>query len=301
MNRSMITIAIYLCFFFSCAIGYSQNCGNANFAGHSKNDKTCEIDIFISKVPGNTVALYLSIDDIEVASLSCDGKDCEGIQTFRVSEKFCNTTRTLAVRVEKKNGQDCKNDLGEKTLPIELLYFRGEQDQHSNWIEWVTATEINNQWQILERSANGLTNWEEIARIEATGWSTETQYYNWEDENPLEETYYKLRAVDFDGAEQKSDVIVISRKGEKFEITNVYPNPAIDRIHLEYQSNKNGDVQLQILDALGRLTLQRPLSAVKGRNEQLIRLDDLSSGNYFLVLADGKEKSVRQFSVANGQ
>ena len=87
-------------------------------------------------------------------------------------------------------------------FPIELLYFTGHAEANANILKWATATERNNQFQIIERSLNGTDDWMEIGRVTGAGNSLDEISYQLQDENPPIEAYYHLRAVDFNGAEQ---------------------------------------------------------------------------------------------------
>ena len=84
-------------------------------------------------------------------------------------------------------------------LPVELLYFRGQNQEKINLIEWATETELNNHFFIVERSTDGEV-WEELATVYGAGTTQNEQYYAFEDrsfENEI--NYYRLTQVDFDG------------------------------------------------------------------------------------------------------
>jgi hypothetical protein len=52
-------------------------------------------------------------------------------------------------------------------LPINLHRFEVKKAGLQNLIEWETASEVNNKYQIIERSPNGIDSWKEIGRIES--------------------------------------------------------------------------------------------------------------------------------------
>ncbi len=118
-------------------------------------------------------------------------------------------------------------------LPIELLDFRAERDQDQVDIYWSTASEINNEYFIVERSTDG-RNFKEIIRQDGAGNSQVTLNYSDVDLSP--ETginYYRLKQVDYNGSYSYSAIIPVkfSTIGE----IKVYPtlaNPG-DMINIE--------------------------------------------------------------------
>lgn len=85
-------------------------------------------------------------------------------------------------------------------LPVDFAYFKGERTTRMNLLSWITATELNNDYFILERSWDGV-NWEKIAVMNGAGTSTTPVSYNFEDYdfelNRI--NYYRLTQVDNDG------------------------------------------------------------------------------------------------------
>ncbi|MDA3911633.1 MAG: hypothetical protein PF448_09775 [Bacteroidales bacterium] len=87
----------------------------------------------------------------------------------------------------------------EYPLPVELVDFSAFTLQNKVILNWVTASEKNNEKFILQRSSNGV-DFENIAEIKGHGDSYETIQYQYTDEKPLQGiSYYRLKQVDFDG------------------------------------------------------------------------------------------------------
>jgi hypothetical protein len=96
------------------------------------------------------------------------------------------------------NGQPWYNPCDE-FFPIDLLSF--ESKVHPEYIElnWVTATELNNDFFTLERSSD-LYSWEIVGYVQGAGTTSEVQNYNFRDYSPREGiSYYRLKQTDFDG------------------------------------------------------------------------------------------------------
>ena len=84
-------------------------------------------------------------------------------------------------------------------LPIELLSFTSKVKENSIELEWVTASEINNDYFIIEKSKD-LVNWGIVSFIQGAGNSNHIIKYTIEDFNPIKGiSYYRLTQHDFDG------------------------------------------------------------------------------------------------------
>jgi hypothetical protein len=181
-------------------------------------------------------------------------------------------------------------------FPIELLYFTGHAEANANILKWATATEKNSQYHIVERSLNGIDGWFEIGRVTGAGNSLDEISYQLQDENPPIEAYYHLRAVDFDGTEQVSEVIYIERPSEVFSILNAFPVPVENELNLWVNSSQSGEVTILLHDLLGRLVYKNETTLSKGVNEITINMQDLPSGTYQVTL---ENKSSRVMKIVN--
>lgn len=113
-----------------------------------------------------------------------------------------------------------KND----PLPIELLTFTANCINNQIILEWTTASEINNDYFILEHSIDGLS-FKPIDNINGAGNSSVFTKYSFIHDNPnASNNYYKLTQVDFDGNFETFDVITTNCNTEQDFI--IYPNPS---------------------------------------------------------------------------
>jgi hypothetical protein len=109
-------------------------------------------------------------------------------------------------------------------LPIELISFEGVSMVNSNQLKWVTATETNNDYFILERSEDGL-NWTKIGKVDGSGSSYQNKTYSFND-NGFKNTlnYYRLTQVDYNGESKKSKMIAIDNQKDSpviIKMTNI--------------------------------------------------------------------------------
>ena len=69
-------------------------------------------------------------------------------------------------------------------MPIDLLSFEGECIDNKTHIEFVVASQVNNEYFTIERSKN-LFDWNEISHIPGGGTNNEEITYNFTDLSPL--------------------------------------------------------------------------------------------------------------------
>jgi len=171
-------------------------------------------------------------------------------------------------------------------LPVELLYFTTAIESNEVAINWATATETNNDYFSIERSADGKT-WEEIAVVNGQGDSVEETEYNYTDEEPLEGiSYYRLKQTDFDLAFSYSATEVVEFRNLSIAQLKVFPNPVIDVVTIEAKDIVAD--RLAIYSMNGQLVSQHFI--VLSQNESSIQLDlsHLPKGIY--IITDGKRQ-----------
>jgi len=91
-------------------------------------------------------------------------------------------------------------------LPVTLLSFDVLLRNRMVELNWVTASEKNNDYFIIERSDDGVI-WEFLDKLGGAGNSNQLLSYQTYDFNPYRGiTYYRLKQVDFDGQKSYSEI-----------------------------------------------------------------------------------------------
>jgi hypothetical protein len=178
-------------------------------------------------------------------------------------------------------------------LPVALKSFTAKALNKSNLVEWTTASERNTAWHIVERSKDGVNNWELVAKVAAAGTSTEEHAYRTEDKAPLALSYYRLRSVDTDGTEDRSNIILVSRKSGIFGVASVYPSPTSDYANVQFETIEEAPVTIQVFDFTCRLVLEQQMAAAKGLNIDTVNLTNLMSGVYSVQVLTETEISAQ--------
>lgn len=167
--------------------------------------------------------------------------------------------------------------IGETSLPVELISFRGEKANTNVQLTWKTATEINNDYFIIQRSMNGKT-FENIGEVQGFGTTTETQSYSFIDPTPANgANYYRLKQVDFDEKFDYSNIINIEMKRQSASI-DVYPNPSTGYYNIKISNDWTSQTNLDVFDMTGRLVFSKKIL----NNASELNLAHLPNGNYFL-------------------
>ncbi len=177
-------------------------------------------------------------------------------------------------------------------LPLTLVSFTGyTTDRNTNTLEWVTASESNTAWILLERSSDAV-NWGLVERLPAQGWSSELVQYSAEDLAPYLLTYYRLRIVDLDGAEYFSNVIALERN--TISGVTVTPVPASEEVQMIYEAVGDGEISISIVDVVGRQVVSERMQITEGLNTKTIDIRNLAVGLYYLTVDDGEDSHTQR-------
>jgi hypothetical protein len=180
--------------------------------------------------------------------------------------------------------------IGAYPLPIEFGGIEAAEKGAANVVSWKTLSEKNVNKFVVERSENGLTDWADLGSVKATGTSNTVNEYTFSDNTPAQVSYYRLRAVDFDGKESRSTIVSVTRKRGRLSFVGIYPNPAVATANVKFEANAEGDLTVMLTDVLGRVVTTQQVSALEGMNNISINLENVAQGTYFVTLKDGNAK-----------
>jgi hypothetical protein len=172
---------------------------------------------------------------------------------------------------------------GVTILPLELKSFTGKVMPNSNMLQWVTAAEQNVREHVVERSVDGIGDWSAIGRLSARN-LTNDQTYSFEDRAPTAKSFYRLRSVDNNGAEQKSNVLLLTRADRQFGVTSVSPNPAVNNAVVQFAMATEGQATIRFTDVAGRIALEQTIDAIEGINVYEAVTHQLPAGAYFVAV-----------------
>ncbi len=165
-------------------------------------------------------------------------------------------------------------------LPTELLHFDAEKSNSEVHVSWSTASEVNNDYFVVERSSDAL-NFEPISYLSGAGTSISTINYSYIDAYPLSGvSYYRLRQVDFDGTAKiyGPKMVKFDHDAGGFTLNSAYTFE--DELNISVSNPDKTDYMIVLLDAKGQLVMDHQSS-----NEiEVIDISSLSTGVYFVKI-----------------
>lgn len=104
-----------------------------------------------------------------------------------------------------------------QSLPVEMVFFRSEQEERTNILKWQTASEYNTTYYLIYRSITGeFTEKDVIGYIQSVGNSTTTTNYSFVDmEYEDDINYYLLIQMDLNGEYTEYGPIAVDNRTER--------------------------------------------------------------------------------------
>ena len=180
------------------------------------------------------------------------------------------------------------NDADANPLPVDLLTFEANLVEDQADLTWSTASEINNDFFLVQRSEDG-TEWETLGEVDGNGTVNEIINYDFKDARPLfGKSFYRLKQVDFDGQFEYSPVVSINNPftGQAMKVM-VFPNPtSAENINLRVLTgNQENKISVQLIDALGHRFIDEKMSPETFNQDLILRPEEgLAKGVYFLMV-----------------
>jgi hypothetical protein len=173
-------------------------------------------------------------------------------------------------------------------LPVVLTAFSAQAVGSDVRLTWTTASEQNNDYFGVERSADGQT-FTQVGRVAGHGTTLAASAYAYTDAEVASHAtgpvYYRLRQVDLDGTATYSPVRTVSPAAGPVAIT-LFPNPAMptDAVTLDLRTLPLGTYQVSLISAVGSTLASYP---VQGGQSQAMTLPAALASGPYLVLVQG--------------
>jgi|GEM_PF-2082946 len=175
-------------------------------------------------------------------------------------------------------------------LPVTLIDFDAVSvDNKMVEIKWITATEANTDFMVIERSTDG-RNFSIIGQVAAAGYSDELRTYSIEDRTPLTGTnFYRLVTTDFDGSQQNSNVVSVEISNKT--IINIYPTVVEESVNIDLSDFTSINEIVTVYDWNGRVVLHESLNT-GGVNA--LNISKLLPGSYVLRVGQTHKKFIKK-------
>ncbi len=174
-------------------------------------------------------------------------------------------------------------------FPIELVSFEGLIHEGNVYLEWVTASELNNDHFLIQRSTDGHL-FQDVGTVLGVGNSQEKVRYVFQDGTPVNDRlFYRLKQIDIDGSYSLSNVIEVSSIPSTVGpiSVQVFPNPASTSLNIKNQSLTPLQ-SIRMFDIYGKEVILDINHT--SQDEYNVNLSQLMSGNYFLRVSSASEQ-----------
>jgi hypothetical protein len=169
-------------------------------------------------------------------------------------------------------------------LPIELLTFKANRNEKNIRVSWITHSETNNDYFILEKSYDGKS-YSFLTKIKGAGTTTETNSYGYDDLSVNDGVvYYRLSQIDFDGSHSQYYYAHANSKAPVIEY-KLSPNPFTDQLFLVMDYRNESTLTINFYDASGKKLLTSSYQITEGYNSIQMDAGSLSKGIYFYSIS----------------
>ncbi len=173
------------------------------------------------------------------------------------------------------------------SLPVNLISFRGMEEDNHILLVWETASEENHDYFQLERSSDGIS-FSSLGRLPGENSHKIIRQYEWLDTKALPGiNYYRLAIVDLDGNVEYSQVISLNKRNNPK--IRIYPTLANNWIRINTDEFQRWE--LEIFEYSGRRVLYRMLEKFDSK----INIGELQNGIYVVrITSDQGEQMIQK-------
>jgi len=174
-------------------------------------------------------------------------------------------------------------------LPVELQSFQAKVKGEEVVLDWISASESNNDFYVVERSTNNIE-FEEAGTIKGAGTSSVSHPYSFTDMQPYLKgiSYYRLKQFDYDGTKHISGSVAVSFSEGQIEITGSYSEPFSNSIKVFISSPSLQSGHYRLTDVLGNTIEEGTKQLTPGANIFTLDMHLSAKGIYFLTLNAGE-------------
>ena len=177
-----------------------------------------------------------------------------------------------------------------------VISFGGNQVNNITRLNWrVETNELADHFDV-QRSTNGI-DFTSAGTVSASG-KAGSETYSFTDPEPVApgKIIYRLRVSNKGGKSYYSNLLLLQNKEDIKKPFAIINNPVNDRLTLSYQASNNGQMEVKIIDMMGRLMLQEKTNVSKGTTLLSFPVQsNYKSGVYVVDLFDGTNHYTDKF------
>ena len=177
------------------------------------------------------------------------------------------------------------------TLPVKLISFNVIKKNETTILNWLTSSEINNAYFLIERSSDA-KNWNTIGKVTGSKNSVTVKEYFFEDNETTDGLrYYRLKQIDFDGKFEYSTILSINYNIGNLVDFIIYPNPTSGKVKLTFNEVMNEVYSVSIYNLLGECIFQST------QIQSVIDISTVKEGVYTLQVSSSSKMTAQKLVV----
>lgn len=182
-------------------------------------------------------------------------------------------------------------------LPVEMLEQKVKCTSTGAVITWATATEVNNDYFQIEKSAD-LKEWKFLNIVKGAGNSNSVVNYELKDENTGDlTTYYRVKQVDFDGKFEYFDVLSILCKLGNSSLEIIGLNATDNNLNVYVKTDGFEPVKASLYDMNGKIITSSEISKPDEGANFIQFTTNVSNGIYIVVVEQNKTRVSKKIMI----
>ncbi|HEU5167729.1 MAG TPA: T9SS type A sorting domain-containing protein [Chitinophagaceae bacterium] len=165
-------------------------------------------------------------------------------------------------------------------LPVHFILFNAKCEGDKVLLTWKTAQEQNSSHFNIERSVDGIS-WTVINSLPAAGNSNTEHSYSFTDNNPVQNSFYRIAEYDLNGRVQYSSILRSSCNTT--DIFKLWPNPVRDVVFINIVTGSESKAVIKVFDSRGALVKEQRATVLQGSNQLSIDMRSMAKGVYSLT------------------
>lgn len=218
-----------------------------------------------------------------------EGAQANPSANVNVNGGFINDCSTSFNPTYGGSGTPCICDSTAIVLPVDAMNLNARFEQNATRLAWEVIGQRNVAHYQVERSVDGM-NFAPLAdRVSAAPDQPALVYTAVDAAPPVGHVYYRVRAVDLDGAQTVSNLASVTSHYHSLQVLNAFPNPFQDDLNIEFTIGQPETVKISIVDAQGRIVYYQEATEVAGFHNYHLTIGDLPTGMYILHVSDAED------------
>lgn len=187
-------------------------------------------------------------------------------------------------------------------LPVTLLYFKVYCVGKYVALKWETASEINCDYYLVERSSDGIS-WEPVAYIQGAGNSNEISTYSWADnfDSNGAALYYRLTQFDYNGDKEIlgiQSVICNSAADDSWVTINT---DIFNNILINFTATEGEPYDIKVFNLLGELIYHQSGTVENSIEQFVIPTYGLASSIYLVDVHSSLVNKTQKINLIKSQ